>query len=285
MGVVAPLASDRETAPMTVVGTLARINRFPVKSMQGEALDEVELTDVGIPEDRQWALRDIESGRIVSAKLPRRFGAILSCAASGTGHEARVRLPDGDELGIGDPALRIALEALFGRTMALEEAAGAPATYGSEWPEIEGLTLAGEIDFPTNLAPGTSGFVDVDVLHILTTASLAELARRGDVDADERRFRPSLLIDTGDAAGFVEHDWEGATLRVGDAEILVGDATPRCVMTTVAQPGLERDAGVLQAIAAHNRRSNDFGTFACLGAYATVARPGRIRTGDEVTIG
>ncbi|MFP5580267.1 MAG: MOSC domain-containing protein, partial [Acidimicrobiia bacterium] len=63
------------------------------------------------------------------------------------------------------------------------------------------------------------------------------------------------------------------------------DPTPRCIMTTLAQGDLPRQPGVLQTIARVNRRSSELGSFACLGAYATVACPGVVRAGDEITIG
>ena len=55
-------------------------------------------------------------------------------------------------------------------------------------------------------------------------------------------------------------------------------------MTTLDQPELARQPGVLRSIAAINKRSNELGTFACLGSYATVARPGMIRAGDAVEL-
>src|SRR5690606_38604067 len=103
-------------------------------------------------------------------------------------------------------------------------------------------------------------------------------------NVDVRRFRPSVVIDTPDLSGFAEDDWTGAALRVGEVELVVGDPTPRCVMTTVAQQELRRDPEILRAIARHNRRTNPLGTFACLGVYATVTTPGTIRVGDEVTL-
>jgi len=276
---------------MTTLGTVAGINRFPVKSMLGEVLDEVEIGPDGMLGDRTWALRDIETGKLVSAKRPRPWGAALECTATGTGDDVVIDLPSGESFHVHDGGLSVALEALFGRSVALERSERRQqGTYDSEWPEIEGVTLTGDIELPTNLTGEGAGFIDLGVLHVLTTASMQRL-REDDPElvVDVRRFRPSFLLDTPDLEGFPENDdWAGATLRVGrgdDAvEISIGDPAPRCVMTTLAQPDLPRQPGVLQAIARINRRTNDLGSFACLGAYATVARPGVVRAGDEVTI-
>lgn len=271
---------------MTAIGTIASLHRFPVKSMQGDAPDEVTIGSDGMADDRIWALRDAETGKLVSAKRPRLWRALLDCRASGVGDDVEVTLPSGDVLGITEPGLVVSLSALLGREITIERSTHAQqGVYESDWPEIDGLTMAGEYDLPTNLTGEGTSFIDLGVLHLLTTASLTALAEAApDVTVDVRRFRPSMVLDTPDASGFVENDWKGRSLRIGEVEITVGEPTPRCVMTTVAQDGLPRQPGVLQALAEHNRLTNELGTFACLGVYADVARPGTIRVGDDVTV-
>lgn len=271
----------------TTIGTVASLHRYPVKSMQGETPDSVELTDDGVVGDRIWALRDAETGKLVSAKRPRLWRAMLDCRAT-TRDDGGVDVttPDGETYGVTDPALRISLNALFGRDVGVEEATETQqGVYESDWPEIEGVTLSGEIDLPTNLSGVGTTFIDLGILHLLTSASLDALqAAAPDVNVDVRRFRPSILLDTPDLDGFPENDWAGRTMTIGDVVITVGDPAPRCVMTTVAQEELPRELAVLQAIAAENRLTNDLGSFACLGAYASVAAGGTVRVGDTVTL-
>ena len=84
---------------------------------------------------------------------------------------------------------------------------------------------------------------------------------------------------------FVENTWKGATATLGSATITFGEASPRCVMTTLAQPGLDDDKNVLRTLATHNKR--DFagmGNFACLGVYATVTTPGTVNVGDTLVV-
>lgn len=271
---------------MTTIGRVGSVHRFAVKSMQGEALDAVEVDADGVRGDRQWALRDAETGKLVSAKRPRLWRAALDCSATGTGDDVTVTLPDGEAYEVADPALTDALGALFGRPVTMERSTHAQqGVYESDWPEIDGLTLAGEIDFPTNLFGEGTSFVDVGVLHVLTTSSIAGISDLvPEADLDVRRFRPSIVFDTGDVGSFPENDWSGLSVRVGDVELALGDPTPRCVMTTVSQPGLEQDKEILRAIAGANRLTNELGTYACLGCYATVTRPGTIRVGDEITV-
>lgn len=276
---------------MTVVGTVASIHRFPLKSMLGESVTEAELDADGMVGDRTWALRDIETGKLASAKRPRPWGALLECVATGTGDDVEIALPTGQVFNIHDAGLPVALEAYLGRTVAIEESERAQqGIYDSEWPEVEGVDLTGDIEIPTNVTGEGTSFIDLGILHVLTSASLASLAAADpDLVLDVRRFRPGFVFDTPGFEGFPENDdWAGATLRIGagkDAvEIEVGDPTPRCIMTTLDQGGLPRQNGLLQTLARINRRVGDMGAFACLGAYATVARPGVVRTGDEISL-
>ena len=277
------------------IGTVASVHRFPVKSMQGDAPGSVEVDENGIVGDRTWALRDTETGKLVSAKRPRLWRALLDCHATGTGDDVVVTLPatsesEGVSYGIRDAGLPLALEALLGRSVAIEAASGPmQGTYESDWPEIDGISLAGELEFPTNLTGEGTSFIDLGILHVLTTSSLASIAATDDeLVVDPSRFRPSILLDTPGLEGFPENEWNGRTLTVGTGDdavsITVGEPAPRCIMTTVAQGDLPRQPGVLQAIATENRISNDLGTFACLGSYATVAAGGTIAAGAPITL-
>ena len=273
---------------MTTIATVAALHRYPVKSMQGESLAALELAPDGVVGDRTWALRDIETGKLVSAKRPRPWGASLACTATGV-DDVTIELPSGERFGVGDGGLSVALEALFGRTVAIERyERRQQGTYDSVWPEVDGVSLVGELELPTNVTGEGAGFVDAGALHLLTTTSMETLAAADpELVVDVRRFRPSILLETGRTGGFPENDeWAGATLRIGDAatQVTVGDPAPRCIMTTLAQPGLARQPNVLQAIARVNRRTTGHGAFACLGAYATVTTPGPVRVGDQVRV-
>jgi MOSC domain-containing protein len=78
------------------VGSVAMLWRFPVKSMGGEQLHDVEVTERGVLGDRAYALIDKDTGKVVSAKNVRLFPNLLDYkAAFVEPPEKRVRRRDG----------------------------------------------------------------------------------------------------------------------------------------------------------------------------------------------
>ena len=271
------------------LGRLDAIWRFPIKSFQGESIERTTLTKSGIHADRVLALRHVESGKIVSGKHARLGERVLAFDARFEKEpEAGAPLPrilariDRHELSSDDPAaLASACSDALGEAVEVVAAGSGAATYDSYWPDVEDLPLAGaSIDLDLPLAASGS-FADLEPLHLLTTASVSALASRApEPRIETARFRPSLLIDSGDAEGFVEHAWSGRRATLGGAVLELTDAAPRCIMTTRAQAGLPRDVAVLKALVRENRREFMGMMMPSLGIYAKVVSPGEIAVGD-----
>ncbi len=122
--------------------------------------------------------------------------------------------------------------------------------------------------------PGT--YFDAYPLLVMTDASLSELARLAPQSKiDVRRFRPNLLLATGET-GFVERDWVGQKLRIGEATIEIKSDCPRCVMTTLPFADLPKDPSIMRTLV---REAGQV-----LGVYAVVVEPGAIREGDAVEL-
>ena len=283
---------------------VAEIGRYPVKSMLGEQPRTAELTEVGVVGDRAWAVVDVATGKVGSAKHPRLWQRLLDLRAAYDGcttDRVVITFPDGATAASDDPDVDARVSAYVGRDVRLVGQVPADATYDEEWPDVEGLappefiagtsagTSPGGLDLsalPVGMfAPGT--FQDVAPVTLMTTASLRkgrELHPDGDWDA--RRFRSTVLLDVdGDEAGLVEQEWLGRTLTIGDVALEVTAPTPRCVMVTLSQRDLPADPDMLRTLARHNRIDVlGTGRFACLGAYASVTRTGTIHVGDEVSV-
>lgn len=265
------------------------LHRYPVKSMLGESLEASELGGRGLTGDRGFALIDRETGLVASAKQPRKWGTLLQCQAARQADGAvTITLPGASTVRSGDPALNDVLSSVAGRSVELS--ASPPPTPELErlWPDVADLAPPEVIEWSrqTAMAAGAPGtFFDYAPVHIVTTASLRALkSSRPSADIAAQRFRPNLVIEAaGDA--FVENDWEGRQLHIGDSIVLdVITVTPRCAVPGLAHGDQPADSGVLRSIVAANRRTVGNGRFACLGVYASVVRSGEIRAGDEVTL-
>jgi len=80
--------------------------RYQVKSMQGEQLNQTQVTERGLLGDRASALRDNSNGKIATAKNPRKWPNLFDYSAvllggPAVGEElpaARITFPDGTTL-------------------------------------------------------------------------------------------------------------------------------------------------------------------------------------------
>ncbi|MCX3292402.1 MOSC domain-containing protein [Streptomyces sp. NEAU-H22] len=276
------------------MGTVAGLWRYPVKSTLGEALESVAVTHAGLSGDRTHAALD-ETGAIGSAKHPRKWGRLLCCRSRVVdGDTVEVELPDGASFTVGDPELDTRLSTLLGRQVLVSARAPAHGTLERAVPEYEGgapdavratafVDGTGEKITLGSVAPGT--FFDYGRVHLVTTSSLARLRSVCPTgDFDPRRFRPNLVVDTGEAPAFAEDGWQDRRLRVGEALFRVLVPTPRCVVPTLGHDELTADPGIMRAIAREHRvRVRELGRLACLGVYLDVLEPGTVRRGDTVT--
>jgi uncharacterized protein len=161
----------------------------------------------------------------------------------------------------------------------LSEGSAAPNQETSEeyWLDMEGLEHRDTVtDF--NLPQGT--FFDTGIVHVLTRATLEclqELYPQGRFEVS--RFRPNIVVKPTDGSkGFVENDWQGQIIAIGEHVRLKVDLNcARCVMTTLAQRDLPKDSGILRTAAQHNKVN--------VGVYASVLEGGKIRVGDSFRMG
>ena len=291
------------------VGTVVGLWRFPVKSMAGEQIADAELTPRGLVGDRGYALIDVQTGKVVSAKSVKLFPDVLACQARfieapRAGQEVppvRVVLPDGTSVTSDASDSDRVLSAYFRREVTLARTAPENFTIDQYHPDVEGADPAGHKDTVVEAKVGSAFFADAGVaspvpvgaffdlfpVSVLTTSTLEQLrARRPQSMIDERRFRMNVIVGTK-APGFLENGWVDRDLGIGaTARLHVAMPDPRCVMTTLAQGDLPQDTEILRTLVQHNRiQVGSAGRFPCAGIYAVVAAGGTVRTGDPVVLG
>ncbi|WP_437805190.1 MOSC domain-containing protein [Sorangium sp. So ce1078] len=282
-------------------GTVVSMWRYPVKSMQGEEIDQAEITGRGVLGDRAYAVLDRQTGHIASAKHPGKWGALLACRAAFAGPPRPsaplppvwITLPDGAVVSSAQPDVDRALSRALGRDVALVSRAPEAATREADRSPVDGSAAPATIvEEPMALAAPAGTFFDVAAVHVLTTATLdrlRDLHPSGRVEAP--RFRPNLVVATAPGERrFVENDWIGRALVIAaEVRLDVIDPCPRCVVPTLAQGDLPRDPGLLRALARHNAVASATvapGVVfpAVAGVYATVRGEGAICRGAAVRL-
>lgn len=221
--------------------------RFPVKSVGGERLDRAALDERGIEFDRAWGVYDPATGMVLTA---RREPSLLFLSATVEDTRPLITTADGDDVSTDE-----SLSRWIGRPVELRSAADGPATFENP------MNIDDETDWMQWQSAGVTFHDGRSTVSLVSRPALR--------DWDVRRFRINLVID---AEG--DDDLEGL-VAVGSAKLSVRTPIPRCVMVSRAQPGIDRDLGVLKTIIAE--RDNQ------LGVGATVASSGTIAVGDEVS--
>jgi uncharacterized protein YcbX len=269
-------------------GSVVALWRYPVKSMMGEELNASEVTERGLVGDRHFAVLDASTGKVAGAKNPRKWGNFFDFRAAYVEPPksasklpaVRLTLPDGTVVTSDQPDVPQILSRALGREVGFAEAQHKGESTGAQaeeyWPDIEGLDFR---DTVTDFEMPEGTFFDLAVVHVLTTATidrLRELYPGGRFEV--RRFRPNIVVETlPDREGFVENEWIDHTISIGDdVRLRVTGPCPRCVMTTLPQGDLPKDAGILRT-AAQNNQAN-------VGVYADVIASGTIRRGDRITV-
>lgn len=219
--------------------------------MGGERLEVAKVGEHGVVGDRQWGVRDVMTGMILTG---RREPRLLM---------ARARLEDGTpviELGDGSQ-LRSSgeLATWLDRPVELVPA-------GDVMPTFEAVDDI-ETERQWSTWQGQAGAFH-DGRSTVTMASDTTLT-----GYDPRRFRVNLILEHS-GSGDTEDALVDADLTVGTAGLYVRKPLDRCVMVTRPQLGLDRDLEVLQRVV--RERNNR------LGVGAVVHQEGLITVGDVV---
>ena len=240
---------------MSSLGHVAGVWRYPASSLAGERLASIDIGLDGVAGDRQFGVIETATGAPGRPDADRKWHGLPRIRTRLEGGALSVAVPGGDWLPAPGTACDLALSGFMGF----------------------GVTL---LPFSREAAPGHDGPLTqsrygVAAVHLLTTASLAELDSQDEGGADPRRFRPNILVDMPRVAGrFPETEWIGRKLAIGEVELTVSEPCRRCGFTIVGQDGFDDDPAILRQIVRRNQRN--------MGVYCTVDRPGRVAPGDEM---
>lgn len=236
------------------IGRVSAVFRYPIKSMAGVRLDSATLGWHGVEGDRRLAFRRLAdrgafpwltASRLPELLLYQPFGRQET---PGEPLPTHVRTPDGREYALADEALQ--------KEIATRHRAG------------------------VELMQFKHGIFDDATVSAIAAGTIRAVAREAGHDADARRYRPNLLIDTTTAEPFEEDRWVGKVLEFGPEgagpAVSVTMRDLRCVMINLDPDTARADAGVMKAVVRLNENY--------AGVYGTVVRTGELRVGQVVRL-
>ena len=235
---------------MQTVGVIRQLARYPVKSMQGEALPSLPLTLQGFEEDRRYAFVQSDSHSafpwLTARELPELLRWQTSVEKAGTPEvTVTVTTAAGERWPVSSDELRRAIETRSGKSVFLLR--------------------------------DHRGSFDVSAVSLISVQTVARIAKETGTPENPWRFRPNLLVDLQDGGAFDELKWVGRVLRLGEtARIAVTEVDERCVMITLDPATGESSPGVLKCVVQQHNK--------CAGVYATVLTPGEVRAGGSIKL-
>lgn len=237
------------------IGVINEITRYPVKSFTGEKIDQTHVMEYGLYGDRSHAFLDkTRPGKFLTIT---QMKEMVTYSAKFVGEESFkeypevvVTTPSGKKFNWNENELLQEMERLSNRS-------------------VERVTYS-----PLHVPLGP---IEEDHLLLVTDASVNELRRIWGQSVDYRRFRPNLFISLYDKTPFLEDQWLGRTISIGNhVKIKVNRHCERCMIITVNPTNSEMNASLLKTIV--KERKNRF------GVLASVIQTGTIHKGDSVQI-
>lgn len=249
-------------------GTITALFRHPIKGFTPEPQPSAQLTAGGaFPFDRLFAVEDGPCGFDPAhpAFIPKQKFAVLAKTAA----VAKVRTQYDEH----DTVLRATAPGAetFEASFAGEAGRAAFAAWLTD-------VLGEDVSGPLRVIDGQGHrFTDHPHGHlsIINLASVRDLAARMGAPVNPLRFRANLYVNGWPA--WVENDWAGRTLRLGEARANVFKTIVRCAAPGVDPARAVRDLDVTGALHKH------FGHLLC-GIYVNVVADGLVRQGDAATL-
>ncbi|WP_062290211.1 MOSC domain-containing protein [Demequina phytophila] len=225
---------------------IVSLDRYPVKAMHGETLQSVEVDARGLAGDRALAVLDAR-GLFAAGKRGSRWRPLEEVMAyTARTVDDAVVVSRGDRAWVaGSPELDAELSVAMGEPLA-----------------VEGET------------PGERTFFDSRPVSVVGTATLDWCRAELGADADPRRLRVNVVVETSEP--FEEEGWIGSLVDLGAVRLRAVKRNERCRVIDLAQNGAEGTTRWLKPLG--ERRD------ACVAVYCEVAVPGVMRVGDAVTV-
>jgi uncharacterized protein YcbX len=248
---------------------VTRVGLTPVKGGRHVARPDVELGPHGAVGDRMLCLVDPTSDKVLRTV---RHPELLRTVPTLSGDRLAVEL-DGATVsatlpGTGEPRK----VDYWGRQVEVELLDG-------PWADLYSRLTGEQVALARVLEP--AGVVFGGGVSLVLTSSLHALSARVGAPVAGERFRPTFVVDSGDAPPGCEAAWVGREVAVGEAVLRIRGAVPRCAVVDLDPVSGRADLPVLKTLSGYGRSDGE----PRFGVDADVVRPGHVATGDDLVRG
>ncbi|TDW29817.1 MOSC domain-containing protein [Cryobacterium psychrophilum] len=240
----------------------------PLKGGRHRSREHVLLQADGPADDRVFAFIDLDAGQVVKTV---EHPSLVTCQAHWDDGTLSLQIDGRWITAAPEPSGHHVAIDYWGRTASLEVVEG-------PWAREFSRFLGRKVVLARSAAAGE--VVYGAAVTIATTSSLRHLTRESGIDVDERRFRPTFTIDTGECAAHVEDAWAGRELELGSARLLVQGGVARCAVIDLDPDTGARGTNLLKTLAGYRLQSGDIN----FAVYAEVVHPGIVHRGDRATL-
>ena len=234
------------------VGEVAKLVRYPVKSMAGMEESSSILDWHGLSGDRRIGVRQVDRATDFPWLTAGRMPELLRFRPGDIDRQSPGLLP----------------------TSVLTPSGASWGIYSDELREEIGDMAGCSVE----LMALKHGIYDDSVISVIATPTVTEICSEAGVGVDSRRFRANIEI-SGDALGpFADDEWVGRMITIGESPnapaIFVTKRDERCRMISLDPDTADHDSRVLATAMQLNDNH--------AGVYGTVVAVGTIQIGDSV---
>jgi MOSC domain-containing protein len=259
---------------VSVIGKVESLWRYPVKSMRGEALDEVFAGYPGVYGDRVFAFKSSASPTgfpYFTAREQRRLLQYRPRFRHPDKAARPINLTEADRMGAGPLAAEISdlmvdVETPEGKTLTIDD------------PVLMNMLRANvDAKHELTLMRSHRAMTDCRPMSIFSLQSARQLSEETGMSVDKRRFRANVYVELASDQGFGENELVGRSLKIGTKVIIsVLERDPRCMMITLDPDTGEQAPAILKKVAqAHEGTA---------GVYGAVIVEGMLHKGDSVDL-
>ena len=261
---------------------------YPIKGCRRVEVDEAVVQPWGLAADRRWVVVDAQTDMAITLRDTTRLTQILPMP---DGDGLVLRAPNQPDLAVAAPVdgpLRQIRVAFFTGPARVADVSAHEWLSEALARDVRLVWLDDAtrrpVDARYSRPEDRVNFSDVFPVSLANTASLAalnDLILESDPlhePVPMTRFRPNIVMSG--APAWIEDEWIGGRLRIGDVVLRAVKSIDRCVVTTIDSETGEKDREPLRTLGRHRNVGQELLFAICL----IPDTQGTIAVGDPITV-